>query len=277
MSAKYNFVILVTVFLVLLISCTSVNTESKIADGKKSSGKSKLESNRIAPGIKDSNKVTWQKQIKEKQETIYSGSAKTSFGTFNFKWNVNLKGSTELTTLVSSGSGELQPKEKKIFIQIRNNGTTKLFQEWFPLFNEKKPITLKYISDIPSAELFSAFKDVKLPNESVDWASDQKTQSIQWGKNYIQNHIQYLPGSVTASFGKLNIAWEKKANQSPVLVALEKNQINLKLYILMNEKNNSSELFLEKQFNSNQGSIPYLYYLTKVKTDELIAGFKSAL
>jgi hypothetical protein len=270
---------IIYICLILTVSCSSANTESNNPELKKNYENPKIEGSRIAPGLQSTNTNISQKPVKNKQTTIYSGSAKASFGTFNYRWIIDPKGTTQLSTLESSGSGELPAREKKIFIQIRNHGTTKLYQEWFPLLNEKKPVTLKHIVDVQTAELFSAFTDVKLPNEPVESASDQKNQSIIWGKTYKQNNIQYLPASIATSSGKLNIFLEKKANKTPELFAVENSQrgkTSSKLYLWINESNNTTVLFLEKQLQSKNGNIPYLSHAATVKTDELIAGFNSA-
>jgi hypothetical protein len=282
MFSKYHFTLFVFALFMLSVSCSSNSSLNKSdnTEPKKSNENPKVEGSRIAPGLENANKITWEKPRKEKESASFSGSAKASFGTFNFKWNVDPKGTTQLTTLESSGSGELPPKEKKIFLQIRDNGTTRLYQEWYPLVNVKKPVILKYIVDVPTVELFSLLPEVKLPAGIVESASDQKIQPIKWGKTFKQNNIQYLPCNALLS-GKLNIFWEKKANQFPELIAVENYKQGMmtpksKLYLLIDDSNNTTILLLEKQFQSSQGNIPYLFPVTTVKTDELISGFNSA-
>jgi hypothetical protein len=280
MPIKYNFVLSLIVFIAFLFLysfSSSMGKDPGVTNINEDNKSSKIEGSRIAPGLNSTDKVIWQKPIKKNQTTIYSGSVKASFGTFNFNWNVNTNSKTELTTLESSGSSELSPKEKKIFIIIHGNNITKLYQEWYPLLNEKKPITLKYIVDVETNELFSAFPDIKLPNEPSDSSQNKNVQPIRWSKIYTQDNVHYLSGIITGLYGKASVVWEKKFNKSPELIAFNKDRTKSKLYILINENNNTSELFMEKNFNLTQGTISYLSYFIKVKTDDLMAGFKSSL
>jgi hypothetical protein len=281
MFSKYHLTLFVFALFTLSVSCSSNSSLNKSdnTEPKKSNENPKVEGSRIAPGLENTNKITGEKPRKEKEPASFSGSAKAGFGTFNFKWNVDPKGTTKLATLESSGSGELPPKEKKIFLQIRNDGTTRLYHEWYPLVNVKKPVTLKYIVDVPTAELFSLLPEVKIPAGIVESTSDQKIQPIAWGKTFKQNNIQYLPCNAVSAW-KLNIFWEKKTNQFPELIAVENyKQQNMtsksRLYLLIDENNNTTILFMEKQFQSTQGNIPYLLPVATVKTDELISGFNS--
>ncbi|MFH0976703.1 MAG: hypothetical protein V1874_13045 [Spirochaetota bacterium] len=284
MSFKYKVILLISSFILFTIcsSCSTVSIETNIKESKKYTEYPKIEGNRIAPGLKDNNKIkqTESDSDKKKETSNLTGSIKTSFGTFNYKWNIDTKGIAHLTSLESAGSGELPAKEKKIFIKFINDRTTELYQEWFPLLNEKKPVTLKYTAEVPSSKLFSAFPDVNLQTESIESNSDQIIQPVSWGKIYQHNNTLYLPSNIKTSTGMLNIAWEKKTNKFPELIAFDKNKKEkntLKIFILNNEKNNTSMLFIEKMLQSKNGTIPYLSYLITVKTDELITGFKSIL
>lgn len=237
--------------------------------------KLKIEGSRIAPGLQPASNNTIQKPVKKEQKIIYSGSVKAGFGTFNYRWIVKPDGTTELTTLESAGSGDLPAKEKKLFIRINKDGTTKIYQEWFPLLNEKKPLALKYIVDVKTTELFSAFSNMKLPNDPSGSLS-QKVQSIKWNKIFIKNNIKYLPGNINNITDYINIAWKKNNNHSPELIAFVKDGTNLKIYILINDLNNTSKLFMEKYFKSDHGRIPYLSYIATVSNNDLMKGFKSA-
>ncbi|MBN2402891.1 MAG: hypothetical protein JXN64_10885 [Spirochaetes bacterium] len=279
MHVKYNPIVLFIIFLALLVSYSSGFSMSK--DPNNTTESAKVEGSRIAPKLKTADKVTWQKPKKEKDTTIYSGSAQADFGTFNFKWSVNPRGTAQLTTLESSGSGELPPREKKVFTQIRNDGATRLFHEWYPLANEKKPVTLRFIVDVKTTELFSAFTDLKLPEEE-DSSSDQKILPVKWDKIFKQNDVHYLPGSIASSHGRLNIFWKKKINQNPELLIAGKDGSGkvlpeTRLYFWPDESSNTSTIFLEQQLEFKNGNIPYLSYLATVRTDEILSGFKSVL
>jgi hypothetical protein len=227
--------------------------------------------------LDDCSKISWQPAFRENGATVIPGSLQTGFGRFEFRWVVVPKGTAKLVTLESPGAGELPLREKKLFLWVRKDHETILFQEWLPLANGKEPRTIRPIAKVRTNELFSVLPKKQLPPAS---ALSQRQSYITWGNEYSKNSVWYLPGSLKASFGTLNIYWRKESARIPELITLESpgaGELPLReisLYLWNDEQTNTSTIFQERQPLLNQDSTTYLWPLVTVKTDELMAGFR---
>lgn len=221
-------------------------------------------------------KISWQEPYKKKDMTIITGSVQADFGKFELRWIIDADKKARLITLESPGAGELPPIEKKILLMVYKDGITHLFQEWYPLLNVKEPYTIRLITSVSTADLFSVLPASKLPPVSP---VIKKTQHIIWGKVYSKNGIQYLQGMLKASFGTLNILWKKEAGRIPQLITMESPgagelpPIESKLLPWMDETTGTALICQERQPQLNEEYTPYLWCLAKVKTSELLSGF----
>lgn len=240
------------------------------------SGKLSCNENRVSPKTNNPADITWQNSFRENGVTVIPGSVQTNFGRFELRWVIGAGGRARLATLESPGVGEMPPVEKKIFIFPRDNGTTLLFQEWFPLLNEKRPSTLKMITSVPTGQLFSVLPGEMRPPVA---AIGMTTQPIQWGKKYQRYGSQYLPGKLKTSFGWREIFWKKKTGRIPELITLEtpsagaRPPLESRLYPWLDETGDTV-IFQERSARFNQDSTPYLWPLAKVQTAELMLGFR---
>jgi hypothetical protein len=236
---------------------------------------------RIGPKSDNQGGVSWQKPIQQKGLTIIPGSAQASFGRLELRWIIGPGTKARLVTLESPGAGEMPPLEKKIFVLVRDDGTTLLFQEWIPLANQKKPVTIRDIVSVGTNELFSVLPGKGVPPEAP---ISKKIPSIHWGRQYQRNGVQYLPGELNTSwFGRQNIYWMKKSGRIPELYSPENQKQDSrneaapgdsKLYLWLDEMNGATGLFLENGPETRNGNTSYLWPFAVVDTDQLISGFQ---
>lgn len=227
---------------------------------------------------KPNGNIIWQPGFEQNGNRVIPGLIKTAYTTIQIKWLIDSRGNAKLVVLNAFGAGELPPMEQRLLPMVFGSGeTTLLFQEWFPLMNVKEPSTVRIMAAVPTVNLFSVLNASKPPSISL---RGQKSQTISWGKSSIKNGITYLPGSIKASFGTLNIAWKKVGKRNAELISFETPSagelppLESKLY-LWKESSSKTVLCQERQPQLNQGYVSYLYPLVKVKTSKLMAGFKN--
>lgn len=271
MSFMFNnkFLIVFYIFFSIIFFQISIFTVSDSNDSKSS----------VKIGFKVSKSdISWHKSYQEKDKTIIPGSVKADFGKFEFRWIIYQDGIIKLVTLESAGSGELPPIEKKLLLLVLEEGNTILFQEWYPLVNVKEPYTIRPIAKVSTADLFSVLPKIKIPPTSP---INQKVYTIKWGKIFLKNMNKYIQGVTKASFGTLNIYWKKEKDHNPELITLESSgagelpPAEIKVLIWLDESKGKTIIFQERFPQLNQGGVPYLWFLTTVKTADLISGFKS--
>jgi hypothetical protein len=222
-------------------------------------------------------KISWHPAFQENGLTIIPGFLKTDFGGFEVSWVVGPNRTARLVTLESPGAGELPLRQKKLFLWFAERRATVLFQEWPPMVNVKEPVTIRPIVKVSTIDLFSVLPKAKLPPISK---LNNEPQPITWDRSYGKKGVQYLPGSLQASFGRLNIYWKKEAGGIPELITLESPGAGelppqeVRLYIRMDEKTGLSTIFQERQPLLNQGLTSYLWALATVRTGELMTGFR---
>ena len=230
-----------------------------------------------APGVEEKGGISWKKPATDKEETITAGSIKAGFGTFVFQWVTDAGGRTALVTMESSGSAELPPIRRSVLPMVTGNKTTLLFLERFPLLNGREPSRLSLIASVSTAELFSVLPAGKLPPASP---SIENASPLLWGEISMKKGANFLPGTLSASFGKLNILWKKTGSGVPALIleeslgAGELPPVESPLYAWMEESSGTTMIFQQRQAQLNQKFVPHLWALARVKTDELMEGFR---
>ncbi len=266
MFGNYNNILcLMSLFIIICSGCfpSGNHDDSKIDIDK--------------PRSEDSREISWQKSFKENGMTIIPGSVQIDSIRFEFRWMIAADEEAKLVTLESDGSAELPLLEKKILFLVLENGITLLFQEYFPLADRKEPYTIILIATVSTIELFSVLPDTKLPPSSPLII---KTSSIRWGEVFQKKNVQYLEGSLTASFGTLNIFWKKAAGRIPELITIESPgagelpPVESRLIPWIDETSATTVICQERYPQLNQEFISYLWCLASVKTDELMFGFK---
>lgn len=222
-------------------------------------------------------KISWHPAFQENGATIIPGSVQVDFGRLEIRWIIPAKGIARLVTMEPSGSAELPPREKKLLLWAGKRGSIVLFQEWLPLLNVKELAVIRPVVTVSTTDLFSVLPKTKLPPVAK---LDKTPQTIAWERSYVKGDTMYLPGSLRASFGRLNIYWRKRSAGIPELITVESSGSGelppreVRLYIWADEKDGSSTIFQERQPLLNQGITSYLWPLATVRTDELMAGFR---
>jgi hypothetical protein len=232
---------------------------------------------RVDCGAENKAKIIWQKPFQENSTTIIPGSLRTGSGLLEIRWIIPAKGIARLITMESSGSAELPPREKRLLLWVGKSNSTVLFQKQFPLANIKEPVMIRPVVAVSTKDLFSVLPKTKLPPVAKP---DKTPKTITWESLHTKGDTLYLPGSLQASFGRLNIYWRKKGTGIPELITLESrgsgelSSREVSLYIWKDEKQGFSTLFQERYPLLNQGLTSYLWPLAVVRTDELMDGFQ---
>ncbi|MCL6589421.1 MAG: hypothetical protein K6U80_05640 [Firmicutes bacterium] len=242
--------------------------------------------NRISPKSDGQSErgILWQKPVREKGVTIIPGAALTDFGRLELRWIIGDR-ETRLVTLEAPGAGELPPLERPIFLLVRDNGVTLLFQEWVPLANENKPVTVRDLVSVDTNDLFSVLPGKRVPPEAQ---ISRKIIPIKWGRMYQKNGVQYLPGKLGGPWpsGRRDIYWMKKPGRiaglfSPEdrgngvrnMAAPRDSNDDARLFLWLDGMNGATVLFLEDSLETNQGNISYLWPFAVVETTQLLSGF----
>lgn len=221
--------------------------------------------------------VSWQTPIQKEGVLVIPGSIQADFGSFDLQWHISNHHYPKLITFTPSGSSALPSWEKPILIWPRQNGTTHLFMQRIPLLNEEKPYTLQRITTVPTEELFSVIPERQLPPFSL---KNLKTTPLHWGKMYMKNNAQYLPGTLAIPSSPFSIAWRKKPRHTAELVALqtpeagETDGVDVHLYLWMDPKKDLTLIFQERYPLLHPNSTTYLWPIAVVSQSKLMNGFK---
>jgi hypothetical protein len=220
--------------------------------------------------------IFWQAPYNERGATVIPGSLEASFGRFEFRWVIDAEQKVKLINLEPAGSAEVPMREKKILFLLANDGTTRMFQEWFPLTGGQEPYAIRSIAVVSTKDLFSPVSD-KVPPIAPPPA---EVKPINWENPYQRNNAQYIQASLHLSFGAFNIYWRSKPGQVPELITLEAPgagelpPVEQRLSPWFDEAAGITYICQERFPMLHQGFVPYLQCLAKVKTDELLAGLK---
>lgn len=262
MRAKLKYIFITLVCLTITLAFTGFKFDRAVlAEGGR-------------PGM--TAKISWHQALQENGTTIIPGSVRTDVGLFEIRWIIPAKGIARLVMMEPSDSGELPPHEKKLFIWVEKPNRVVIFQERFPLANVREPVTIRPVVAVSTKDLFSVLPKTKLPPVAKP---DKTPKAITWESLYTKGDTLYLPGSLQASFGRLNIYWRKKGNGIPEFITLESRGSGelppreVSLYIWKDEPKGFSTLFQERYPLLNQGLTSYLWPLAVVRTDELMDGF----
>lgn len=222
-------------------------------------------------------KISWNEPIKDKDKTIIHGYARTDSGLFEFMWIIKSEKESKLVAMKAPGSAELPLKEKKVMPMVLSDGVTLLFQEWPPLLNEKKPLRIRLIASVSTAELFSVLPDKIIPQSCI---VPKAPEQIKWGTVFNKKGIKYIQGTTRASFGSLNLLWKKDGAKNPELIVEERPgagelpAVERKLLPWIDETGGFTFICQERLPQLNQGSSPYLWCLTAVKTEEILSAYE---
>lgn len=220
--------------------------------------------------------ITWENSYQKDGSTVIPGSVMTDSGRVTLRWILLPNRTTRLVSVVTPGAGERPPVETPLYLLLRQDGTTAVFQEWFPLVNTFAPPELRAIAVVKTEELFA----VTGVNSPPVHQMGARTAKITWDGTVTKNEVQYVGGAVQTEFGQINIYW--KVDGMPQLITLdapgagEMPPQEAKLY-LWHDKTNAVTMILQVRAPLlNQGGPSYLWPLVTVSTDDLMDGLKKA-
>ncbi|MGE5605514.1 MAG: hypothetical protein ACM3YE_07480 [Bacteroidota bacterium] len=224
-----------------------------------------------------SGRISWRSPYMENDMKIIPGWVRVNSGKLEFRWTINQDGIARLEAIKNTNAGKKFAIDKQIFLLVRDDGKTLLFQKQSPLVNVNEPSTMLLIVAVSTKDLFSVLPKTKISPMSV---IKQQTQPITWGKEFVKKDIRYLPGSLKASFGTLNIYWKKEVNRNPELITMkspgagELPPNESSLYLWVDELTGNTVIMQERQPQLNKEFAPYLLPLAVVNTDDLMARLK---
>lgn len=225
-------------------------------------------------------KISWQQPFNSDGATLIPGAVRTANGSLRFYWKIDADGRMSLVILTAAGGGELPPREERLLLLARENGTAVLFQEWFPLANVRKPPTIRPVATVSTRDLFSVLPAGVAPPPAPPLP--RKAARIEWRPIIDRDGIRYLTGLARNGRETVEIAWRKAPGRRPELVMLapfeagELPPVPIKLYIWDGQARGIAALCLERQHLLNQKFVPSLQCLARVRTAELMSGFERA-
>jgi hypothetical protein len=198
--------------------------------------------------------VNWQGPVQGNNATVIPGVVRAPFGAFELRWMVEPAGKARLAYLDPAGSAELPLMEKSILILNNRDGTTALFQEWFPLLNDKKPSRLNEIAVVSTSSLFSVVAGSESPPA---FSLGGSTRSIRWGQPSTVDGVKYRKGLAKAATGTIALAWRTASSGGAELYLMSDSRADAgkgdatRLYLWIHDEAQTAELLRVEPWRVN--------------------------